>query len=690
MELKTYFAQDASGNIMPGATVTVYEAGTATLATGLQDESGSPLANPFTADSSAKVAFYAPDGLYDITVVGNGRTVTIRAQFVSVDGASVLRTDLAATGGAALVGFQQAGTGAVATTVQAKLRETVSVKDFGAVGNGVTDDTAAIQTAIDYIKSIGGGVLEFPYGNYNITSSVIVAGNFGYAGIKLVGNNSKIVSTGDAPAFLIDARNGGGGNSAYEYRINAVVDGFQFYGPGVASTSSVGVKSQYSANVLVKNCAIRNFYRGLQGFGTLISKFENLNISNNQIGIDFQFSTTPISFGANDNHFVSCRVWNNAKAIFYSAGSGGSATFDYCEIEGNNLESTGAADGVAVIDLYLCGKVTFNGCHIEENRGQYNIKYSSQDSTGSLNFIGTQFLLNGSTGYGIFLDNTVGVATSLAMVGCSIGTCLNSDVQIGTGYSVSLVNTPVSKPITGSLEKLTVLNGGKFSSGAYSATFAPMFLDGSANGNNIAFDFRGLPRFVDASQNRIGYLIHNGSGVALTADTGFASIGTNAGIRVQVARLGTGTFEPNADNTYSLGTASLRWGTVFAGTGTINTSDARAKQQIRSLNEQECAVAARLKSLVRAFKFNDAVEAKGDGARIHVGVIAQDVKAAFESEGLVAEEYAVLCHDMWGDYFEDVNDANGQPTGEKKLVTPAGDRYGVRYEQLLAFIISAL
>lgn len=123
MELKTYFAQDASGNIMPGATVTVYEAGTATLATGLQDESGSPLANPFTADSSAKVAFYAPDGLYDITVVGNGRTVTIRAQFVSVDGASVLRDDLAATGGAALVGVQDGDDNYAGANVEAVLSE---------------------------------------------------------------------------------------------------------------------------------------------------------------------------------------------------------------------------------------------------------------------------------------------------------------------------------------------------------------------------------------------------------------------------------------------------------------------------------------------------------------------------------------------------------------------------------------
>jgi hypothetical protein len=66
--------------------------------------------------------------------------------------------------------FTPAGTGAVATTTQTKLRESVSVKDFGAKGDGTTDDTAAIQAA-DTAATAAGKTLYFPAGTYRINTS---------------------------------------------------------------------------------------------------------------------------------------------------------------------------------------------------------------------------------------------------------------------------------------------------------------------------------------------------------------------------------------------------------------------------------------------------------------------------------------------------------------------------------------
>ena len=82
------------------------------------------------------------------------------------------------------------GTGAVTTTVQAKLRETVSVKDFGAVGDGVTDDTAAIQAAISSLGTVGGTV-NFPTDTYLISSPILVPTK-----IILEGNNSILTGAG--------------------------------------------------------------------------------------------------------------------------------------------------------------------------------------------------------------------------------------------------------------------------------------------------------------------------------------------------------------------------------------------------------------------------------------------------------------------------------------------------------------
>jgi hypothetical protein len=79
------------------------------------------------------------------------------------------------------VDFVQAGTGAVTRTMQAKVREyAVSVKDFGAVGDGVTDDRNAINAAFSAVIARGSGTVFFPYGTYYVTEFI---GNTNYGSV---------------------------------------------------------------------------------------------------------------------------------------------------------------------------------------------------------------------------------------------------------------------------------------------------------------------------------------------------------------------------------------------------------------------------------------------------------------------------------------------------------------------------
>lgn len=122
-------------------------------------------------------------------------------------GDSITYDQVAGAAGSALLGYNQGASGAVARTVQAKLRETVSVKDFGAVGDGVTDDTAAIQAALTYLSyttyqgsivssyAKGGGTLIFPPGTYKVTSTLYIGSNTRIIGYGPTGSTSSSVTT---------------------------------------------------------------------------------------------------------------------------------------------------------------------------------------------------------------------------------------------------------------------------------------------------------------------------------------------------------------------------------------------------------------------------------------------------------------------------------------------------------------
>ena len=158
------------------------------------------------------------------------------------------------------------------------------------------------------------------------------------------------------------------------------------------------------------------------------------------------------------------------------------------------------------------------------------------------------------------------------------------------------------------------------------------------------------------------------------------SIGSaRIGLRYQTGYNNFGSIYPyditnsaNNDDTTDLGQSNARFDDVYATNGTIQTSDQDEKQDFEALSEAEKRVAVAAKGLLKKFRWKSAVAEKGDNARIHFGIVAQELEAAFTAEGLDAGRYGMFISSSW---TED---------GVEKT------RRGVRYHELLAFIISAL
>lgn len=143
---------------------------------------------------------------------------------------------------------------------------------------------------------------------------------------------------------------------------------------------------------------------------------------------------------------------------------------------------------------------------------------------------------------------------------------------------------------------------------------------------------------------------------------------------------------PGSDNSHKLGSAAARWQEVFCANPAINTSDGRLKTEVSEVTEQERLVAVSLKGLLRSFKYTQSVQEDPEGARIHFGVIAQEVRDCFISHGLDPEMYSLFCKDEWwvmdGEVF--------YPGQVKPAEAEYRYLYGIRYDELLCFIVACL
>jgi len=181
---------DNNGVPLAGGLIYTYAAGTTTPQATYTSSSGSiAQSNPIVLNSAGRVSVgevWVSEGLSykfvlkDSTGTTIGTYDNINGTYVAADLANTTDPTL----GDALVGFRQSNasgnlTGAVGRTVHQKLQELISVKDFGATGDGTTDDSAALQAAI---TAAAGATLYIPEGTYYYTSLLTVSNSMNITG----------------------------------------------------------------------------------------------------------------------------------------------------------------------------------------------------------------------------------------------------------------------------------------------------------------------------------------------------------------------------------------------------------------------------------------------------------------------------------------------------------------------------
>ena len=588
-------------------------------------------AQPIRTQGGYPVNSGTPARLY----VNSDYSIQVQDKNGSVVYSAPMNTDLLS---ADLVTFIQAGTGAVQRTVQAKLRDTVSVKDFGAVGDGVTNDTTAIQAAITTGSSI-----VFPAGIYrcaNLTQST---------------NFQRFIALG--PVTLSKNANGPIITCSGNY---VEFNGIQFNGDITSTPTFTG---------------------------------DNVVIT-----------------GSNPRLLNCASQWASGRAL--------KATGDHVQVIGTcGIYQTADATATGYdIELGTSGTATLY-------HELYGI-YSSQSTGGILlTDTGSHHIVGGQFGK---LNIAAGTSPSGVNGGMTIGARILGNVTVSQSSSVFAGNQFSNQTITfvvgtsqhtldasNNTRNATIVNNGNANSTIFRATsagstydfaYGPTSWTGSFKVDNlnrwffaddaVILNNKAL-RFLDSTGvEYIGINLNNSDDWTVGANNGANFLNFTSGSGGVYAAVGgatiaqfySGGFRPQTDNTLDLGTAAQRWATVYAGTGTINTSDEREKQDVADLSAAEKRVAVALKGLVKKFRFKDAVVLKGNNARIHVGVIAQEVVAAFQAEGLDPMRYAIVCYDEWNATDEII----GNDGIVISHVRQAGNRYGVRYEELLAFIIAAL
>lgn len=567
--------------------------------------------------------------------------------------------------GDALVAVKQPFINAIPRTQHEKNSDIISVKDFGATGDGVTDDTAAIQAAFD---ASYGKTLYFPVGNYRVTT---VQYSPPYrAPLKIIGDgaDSTLISrvigiSSTSPMVII-------GSSPSPFYLQFVdISGITFDAGNTGARAALQMLDCWNSSI--DNIKAMRADTGIELLTPIYFKGSNVWTTGNKVGLRIEEMTTG-SFPNSQPGMIefSNSVFGGNENLGIRFNDGENLILRNCGIEDNGTTTDLIGDGGiyvgANIGKYMPGtvvpSVSLYDCHFETNKGHAGVYALS----GRL-LLDRVFFFEGGSG------TTHDVAVDGGYY--SLRNCTSAGAKSGGNLREGL----------GALVGNLILNCAMYTlnySSGKTTEIAPTNIKSATNtigGPDITTGyqrFQNPTTYWDFKQiTNTAFGVYNGATLRHYWDI-------------------NGHYLPGADNAQNLGSAIGRFGVLFAGTGSINTSDRNEKTDETEISDKERRVALSLKKLIRKYKFRDAVSLKGDDARWHVGIVAQDVIEAFENEGLCAEHYGMLCYDKWDYQPEESIDITDNDGIKKHIVinkeVKSGERYGVRYDQLHSFILSSI
>jgi len=373
--------------------------------------------------------------------------------------------------------------GAVNMPINLKLQESISVKDFGAVGDGVTDDTNSIQNALAYLNSTNnGGTLYFPPGNYVTTKALQLRRGVIIKGAGLVATTitrtNLTPETIDGNSYITVFYVVGGWNHIWDLSIS----GSATQGITTGSLNGITFGTSIPAKGSVKRVALNYFLNAMvDTVGIFLYEFENVQAVSSGYGFNFNSANQKTSLT-----FNNCYAANTGPAYLFNQTD--YSVMNSCAADNCNWGTTGSNPygygfGIPTdpngVYQFLQSYMTLNSCGAEGSYGNGVISTSSSNLT-----------INSMWSYGcmsLYQPNYTAYP-SYAVGPIQTGTAANS-ITVNTPVNFAWSNTYVSS-LGKAIASVVAFN---YDYATFGTSSTQVFLAGSVNDTTA---FAGNPSYT--------------------------------------------------------------------------------------------------------------------------------------------------------------------------------------------------